>query len=276
VNGSISILQDIARQLGKRTKPCECYDANVCDYTVSETTRWKPVPLRGHPFTQQLRAEYKDYLIDLMANAQGVCCSVKGGFDVGVFSVNHPNLVYPVKPTTLRIAGDARWPVFTNPHTGKQAESLRLFLEHPTLHESVQQLIVAESDSLHFFAGCVTLYFRPNSTSELKAALDCLVGLARLFAPASIQWNLEALPPSLRALTPIIQKWAIGDDSERADLLDESPPSELGELVRAVDAHLSEIDRYLDSVGEAMPEAALALQTLEKCAAEARLILKQG
>jgi hypothetical protein len=201
VNDSVSILRDFARQLGKRTKGCECYDRNVCDYTVSETTRWKPVPLGGHPFTQQLRTEYKDYLVNLMANVERVSCSVKGGFDVGVCSVNHPNLVYPVKPTALRIAGDPRWPVFADPQTGKQAESLRLFLEHPALHGSVQRLILAESDSLHFFDDCVTFYFKPNSISDLKAALDCLVGLARLFPPASILWNLDAPPPSLRALT---------------------------------------------------------------------------
>ena len=275
MNGSISILQDFARQLGKRTKSCECYDSNVCDYTASEATRWKPVPLRGHPFTRRLRAKYKDYPIDLMANAEGLRCSLKGGFDVGVCSVNRPNMVHPVKLTTLRIAGDPRWLVFTNKHSGKQSESLRLFLEHPTLHESVQRLTLAESGSLHFFDGCVTLYFSPNSTSELQGALDCLVRLAHLFPSASMLWSLDALPPSLRALTPIIQKWAIEDDNERADLLEESPLSELEELVRTVDAHLSEVNRYLDSVSETMSEAALALQALEECTAEARLILKQ-
>jgi hypothetical protein len=218
----------------------------------------------------------KDCLIDLMANAEVVCCRVQGGFDVGVCSVNRPNLVSQVKPTTLSVAGDQRWPVFTNRHTRKQGESLRLFLEHPTVHDSLQRLIQAESDSLHVFSGCVTLYFRPSSMNELRAALDCLIELARLFAPALIRWNLDALPPSLRLLTPIIQKWSIGDDCERTDLLEESPQSELEELVRAVGAHLSEIDRYLDSVGEAIPEAALALQTLQECTAEARLILKRG
>jgi hypothetical protein len=86
-------------------------------------------------------------------------------------------------------------------------------------------------------------------------------------------WSLRSLPNSLFGLAGLIQKWAIGDDSERADLLEESPTSELWDLVTAVDAHFEEISRYRSSV-EDSDEVTIALGTLEECAEEARLMLK--
>jgi hypothetical protein len=158
-------------------------------------------------------------------------------------------------------------------HRDKKAEGLRLFLERSDVHAAIQRPIVGDSDSLHFFEGAVTLYSSPNSTEELRSALDCLASLAALFPPTLAVMNLHSLPNSLFGLAGLIQKWAIGDDSERADLLEESPTSELRDLVTAVDAHFEEISRYRSSV-EDSDEVAIALGTLEECAEEARLMLK--
>jgi hypothetical protein len=273
VTDKISILRDFARQIGKQTKSCNCYDANVCDYSIDRQSSWKPIVHSGQPFLERLRAEYVGHRIHLMANLRGVCFRLKGGFDIGVCSINHPNRIYPVHLTMLKVAGDPRWSVFSSRPGDKKSEGLRLFLERTDVYEAIQRLIVGESDSLHFFEGAVTLYSSPNSTEELRSALDCLASLAALFPPPLAVWNLHSLPNSLFGLTGLIQKWAIGDDSERADLLEESPTSELSDLVTAVDAHFEEISRYRSSV-EDSDEVAIALGTLEECAEEARLMLK--
>ena len=56
-------------------------------------------------------------------------------------------------------------------------------------------------------------------------------------------------------------------------MLEESPTSELRDLVTAVDAHFDEISRYRSSV-EDSDEGVTALGTLEECAEVARLTLK--
>ena len=172
-----------------------------------------------------------------MANLRDVCSRLNGGFDIGVCSINHPNRIHPVNLTMLKVAGDPRWSVFSGRPGDKKAEGLRLFLERSDVHEAIQRLIVGDSDSLHFFEGAATLDSSPNSTEELRIALDCLASLAALFPATLAVLNLHSLPNSLFGLAGLIQKWAIGDDSKRADLLEESPTSELRDLVTAVDAH---------------------------------------
>jgi hypothetical protein len=157
VSDKISILRDFARQIGKQTKSRNCYDANVCDYSIDRQSSCKPIVHSGRPFLERLRAEYVGHRIHPMANPRDLCFGLKGGFDVGVCSINHPNRIYPVKLTMLRVAGDPRWSVFSSRPGDKKAEGLRLFLQRTDLHEAIQRLIVGGSDSLHFFEGAVTL-----------------------------------------------------------------------------------------------------------------------
>jgi hypothetical protein len=272
VSGKIAILRDFVRQIGKKSKPCNCYDPNVCTYSVDRENFWQPVIKTGQPFVEQFRGEFNGYRFHLMANHEVIFCEMKGGFDLGLCSINHPSRVYPTGVFQRAVGGDGRWPVFTSRMDSQEVRGLQLFLERSDVDEIIGQLMVQESGSLHFFEGSTRLYCKPNSPEELRSALQSLICLARLFAPAGEMWNLESLPESLRGLVKLVQKWAVPDDAERADLQQGAPMSELRSLVAAVDAHREEIEQYRNSVGES-DEAAMALGTLEECAAEIRLTL---
>lgn len=125
----ISILRGFARQIGKQTQSCNCYDANVCDYSMDRQSCRKPIVHSGQPFRERLRAEYVGHRIHLMANLRDLCFRLIGGFDIGVSSINHPNRIHPVNLTMLKVAGDARWSVFSGRPGDKKAEGLRLFLD---------------------------------------------------------------------------------------------------------------------------------------------------
>jgi hypothetical protein len=265
------ILRDFARWLGKKTKVCNCYDANVCSYSVDRESLWKPIIQSGQPFVEELRAEYLGHRIHLMANLEILSCTLKGGFDIGVCSINQPNRVYPV--TLVQWTVGNILPVFISQVESPEAQAAQLFLSRSDVYDIVCQTIASDSDSLHFFEGSVTFYCMPGSTEDLRIALDSLAKLAAFFAPGVDKWRLDSLPHSLRDLSELIQKWAVADDAERSDLQKESPASELNQLVMAVDAHREEIARYRSSAGES-DEASIALSTLEESAEEVRLILK--
>lgn len=268
-----TILRDFVRELGKQTKPCNCYDANVCDFSVDRQS-WKPVIQSGRPFSEEFRGKYAGHQIHLMANLEVLLCELKAGFDVGVCSINQPNRVHPVSDANLRVGSDRSLPVFAPRMGGPEADAMRLFLLRRDVSEIIGQLIADDFDSLHFFEGGVHLYCRPKSAEQVRSTLLCLLSLARLFAPARDDWNLESLPLTLRGLVGLIQKWAIADDSERAALQEEASSAELTQVVMAVDTHLAEIARYRDFAGDS-DEAAMALGTLEECAAEIRLLLNR-
>ncbi len=273
MTGGLLVLQQTAGRLGKPTKACACYDANVCEFSCSAETRWRPVARLGSPFSLQLRTKYQGLPLHLMANADYVRCEVKGSPDLGVCSINRPSRIYPVTRTSLLVGNDRRSPVFVS-HPIRDLGTLQSFLNHPEFHETVKQIIRDDLDSLHIFSDCFCLYFKPQSADEVLAAIDLLVGLARLF-PALVETiDLKGLPGQFHGLVPLIRKWGVSDDSERSDLLDQASQSDLEQLVNAVNEHFSEINSYLNSFGsESLSEAALALSALGECAAEAVLRL---
>jgi hypothetical protein len=77
------------------------------------------------------------------------------------------------------------------------------------------------------------------------------------------------LPPELRALAPLAQKWGLGDDAARAYLLRRATRQEKAELRAAMKSHGERIATWLDSLGTegiVTPEAGCFLYLLEGCA----------
>ena len=64
------------------------------------------------------------------------------------------------------------------------------------------------------------------------------------------------------------------DDGLRSDLISEAGEPTLRELLESVAPHFESINGYLDSLEDDLPEAAMALQALAECAAEARMAIK--
>jgi len=141
---------------------------------------------------------------------------------------------------------------------------------------AVQQLIRNNFESLHLFRDQVTVYFKPQKVDEVIAAIDTLSRLVGPFSPEADRIDLTVLPPQLHSLIPLIRRWAISDDGERADALDGAPPSELEELVSTVESHFGDIDQFLGRIeNQDVSEVAAALNRLGECRVEAQLRLKR-
>jgi hypothetical protein len=79
----------------------------------------------------------------------------------------------------------------------------------------------------------------------------------------------ERLPPDLRQLVPLVEKWAVGDDVEREALLAAGSPDELRHLVETVSPLSPRINAYLDSFASGeMPEEAAMIGRLAEAVSE--------
>jgi hypothetical protein len=269
-----AILRLVAKKLGTRVKKSNCYDANVCEAEFSEESKWRAKVLSGYPFSQDLRATYRGRRVHVMGNPDYVCCTVYGQLDVEKCSINRPNKISFVnQPSPLSVCGDSRWPVFLCAGRRPSVKLLAL-LEDPVFYSTLQKLIRDSSESLHLFTDAVTLYATPRSEDEILDAIDALSFLVGRHVSEVESIDFTVLPLSLHSLIPLIGRWAVSDDGERADLLEEASESELSDLVATVEPHLGEIDDYLrDSADESLP--AIYIGALAECTVEARLHLER-
>ena len=69
-------------------------------------------------------------------------------------------------------------------------------------------------------------------------------------ADTPVRLNPELVPPDLRHLTGLAEKWGIGDDVDRIAKVDAATPAEREELRRAIAPHHPRITEWLNSFGE--------------------------
>ena len=93
-----------------------------------------------------------------------------------------------------------------------------------------------------------------------------------------IEVDLSLLPEELRALAPMIRKYALGDDVERGERLEAASVDELRALRDAPDPHWDAINAYLDAnMGQPGPkqDVALVLDSFAQAALEAEVELEE-
>jgi hypothetical protein len=168
---------------------------------------------------------------------------------------------------------------------------LPLFV-HPTLSGSSTEDWLADAENLAALArlGCSRQEPLFVSHGDLvavvrpaRATVETLSGLADVAArlatgPATVgdgrivdglRLDVERLPPDLRMLAPLVEKWAVGDDVDRGARLEAADPSEVRHLLDTVGPLLSRIDEYLDSFAPMeVPEEAALIGRLAEAVAE--------
>jgi len=116
-----------------------------------------------------------------------------------------------------------------------------------------------------------------RATTETLARLADVADRLRSSPPAvtpglivdGLRLDAERLPPDLRPLVPLVERWAIGDDVERGERLREAEPEEVKRLVETVGPLLARIDSYLDSFApDEVPEEAALIGRLAEAVAE--------
>jgi hypothetical protein len=277
------LLRVIARDEKKRVQRCEFYDRNVCDFEFVDfkvhidpiTKKYRvsaPLIRSGGPFTSKVGLLRAGHPVFIWANSEVMLISVRGELRIQTTcSINAAN-ADDFKLSKLAVLG-LDYPVFIRSGV-KPTKELLAFLSSSEVQRSAQAVLRRGADSLHFRIGEVALYLRPDSAQEALNAIAVLLNFLGPFRPQRQQWDLTGLPSEFQHLIPLIKKWAESDDSLRSDLISEAGEPSLLELLESVAPHFDSINAYLDSLEDDLPEAAIALQALAECAAEARMAIK--
>jgi hypothetical protein len=257
---------------------CDCSFGEIKVHRDPATKKLRgsgPAILSGEPFTHKVRLMHDRHSVLLWANRNTISIMIYGHLPHGAFcSINHPDANDFMRPTQLQAEGDQKYPVFISSQSDV-TDGLRMFLSSSNLQQAVRDLIRHDEDSLHFRADCAHLYFRPDSELEITEAIGSLSALVGPFIPERESWELAALPAEFRGLIPLIRKWAECDDDVRSDLVREASDLSLRQLIQTVSPFFETINKFLSSFGEhPLPEAAIALQALAECAAEAQICMK--
>lgn len=109
---------------------------------------------------------------------------------------------------------------------------------------------------------------RAHGVADLAvAALDDCAALQRALAG---RVRRGRVPAAFRALTPLAQRFGIGDDGCRSAVMAALPPDELAAITAEIDAHAHAIDAWLGAAGETMTEEQAAFMYLLLAVEEAR------
>jgi hypothetical protein len=271
-----SVLQQLRKTFKGRLSPIKLFDSNVCESTSPPGRPWESIPVRGQPFSRQLRFVHRERKVALVENDEYVSGSVYVEIPNRIFSVN-------VKEALLRhwisaedfMIGDRSYPVYT------QDGKLSQFEESLFRREEFTALIVAadirDGESLHFSRSDVHFYLKTPTAEHVQRVIESAIELADKIEVLEEPLDLTSLPERFHALIPLIRKWAISDDEDRADLLGTASKAALKKMVEEVSPYFEEIGSYLATFGEKPPpEYACALGTLAECFVEAEQQIAKG
>jgi hypothetical protein len=267
---STSILQELVRRFNGKLSRCEIFDANICTSRSMPDRPWELIPLSGEPFSQRLRCAYKERNVTVLENSAYANGAVKGTFASRPFSINAKQKVgFRSEYASTLTVGSRQYPVFAE--VDKLSPDQERLIARPELVSLVEESNLQEGESLYFTRGEIGFYLKQPTADRVSRVIDRAVDLAGKIEIAEQKPNLSLLPVQFQPLIPLMQRWAVSDDSDRNDLLEAAPVPVLRALIGEVEPYFGAIDSYLDSFREEpSTEQAAMLGRLAECALEAK------
>lgn len=251
--GSRYLIQ-LAEAFHRPVHSCDIRDANV-----------------GEPICQELCIKRRGFRVSVGVSASRVKCAVQG-LDASVFfSVNLPDRVLCLNQPLERSIRGLTLPVFVGEH---ESETVAAWLQMSTHAALVAAFDLQADESLHVYRNGISLVGRPSRASLQTVEQLCdLAEVLRVDPGAEsivdLPFDLERVPADLRALEPLVRRFAVGDDDVRADLLAEASSEVRAQLSQQVTPLLSHIDAYLDTFAEGpLPSEAILLGRLAEVTCE--------
>ena len=279
--GSISLannihaLEEIARFLGKRTTYLNLIDPQVghssWDWRDSLSSKQRPSDF----FSRKLSFKANNFRVTLRVNDEFLVADIKGAFGSSVVCSFVNNKVF--EPSRKLASNSIRKSFGCKVYCpALNAESTMSLLQNPSFQKLVKALHLTEKESLHIGNGYASLYLQRLGCNEVLETLGILYNLlAMLPLDNGMPANFDDLPDNLKKLIPLMKRWAISDDSDRADRIKKASSATLTRLLQAVSPDFDAINHYLDAFGnKPLPEHAILLGALAEYATEAQLTLK--
>jgi len=158
-----------------------------------------------------------------------------------LFAISRPDLVcFANKELNQRVG---TYKVFTDRSKDE------LVIKCITLIDKKIEALGLELDEALFVYGNV-IQLAINQSRGLIPEIDSLISLKSKIEkayPRKLKTDLSKIPANLHELVPFLEDWAISDDTERQEKINDSSKSELKKLTNAVMPRMNAINTYLDS-----------------------------
>lgn len=247
-------LKELSVALGGKISSNNCYNWNI---GLTSLRKLVVKNYNGHRFRID---EYGPtmFMVD---------CFIEADFS---FSVNNPDKIFFYdKPFDI---ADYPYKVYIDSDNNDpfQEEKFGGLIE--SFVRELKQFELSAAESIFIYQNCIALAL--NSTRNIIATIDVLVALidkydALFKKKADRKIYRKNLPENLQVLVPIIKKWAVSDDGERQQLVEESTEKQKRHLVKTVAPYMAEINNFLDSFGEQpLSDEAILLGNLAELVSE--------
>jgi hypothetical protein len=269
------VIRELAKQFKGTVSTITLYDANVCSTTHPPGRSWEFTIVSGEPFSKQLLFSYCERKIRIFANRNFLHLSIAGSFPAQPLSVNERNLINPLLKEAGSVALDKRirYSLFTE--AGVLSPDQKRLLGTTHFRALLRDLDLQREEKLNIFSNEISAYLKNPTAERVTRLIDGLAVLENNLEIPQKEIDLTLLPRQFHPLIPLMKKWAISDDSDRENFLENLPKRQLERFVMEVEPYLRPIDSYLDSFGGRPPsEQACALGRLAECAVEAKRSLE--
>lgn len=228
-------LEDLACQLRTQVKSCEHFNPNV-----------------GQWARHEVRSRLRGYRVAALLSQSRVEIEVKGLDTQVSFSLNAPDRVCLLnRPLRTPLAG-LSCPVFV---AGPSAQATTAWLQASENVVLLSRFRLSPAESLQVYRNAVVLIGEVERANEQTIAMVCDVA-DRVRDRADddvidgLPFVVDKLPPDLQSLSPLVRRFAVGDDAIRGDLMSEASEVERAELRAQVEPLLPRINAFLDSFGK--------------------------
>jgi hypothetical protein len=254
--------QNLKSQFGGRVSSVQMRDANAERQELSRET--------GPIYTSRLVFRQAGRRIEIAANSEFGCVSISGDFDVPLLTVNGQDRCgfTSFSIGAVRI-GSFDYEVFTK--DGVATDSQNQLLHSSELAGLISIHPFRKGEALHFYRNRLILYVRREDLSAMLVRR--MLALAEIIPAEGDATELE-LPAQFADLKSTLNDWAITDDQERSDKIEDASEQELGQLLAVVEPRLRAINSYLGGPKEnSSNDAAANLEAIAEAAIEARAAL---
>jgi hypothetical protein len=145
------------------------------------------------------------------------------------------------------------------------------------IKRDIQKLELGKNEAVFVFGNAVELLV--DKTRQLVPEISYLQRIKSTieskFPEIPEVIDQAKIPKDLQDLLPLLEEWAISDDSERDEKIKESSKSKLKKLFSIVNPKMELIDEYLDNFkDEPMPYEATLIMSLGELVSELALTIK--
>jgi hypothetical protein len=236
-------------------------------------------PNQGQVECREAKGKLKCYRVRVGESRSRFSLNLRG-FETSIaFAVGEPDRIC-VMDRQLRLAALGSLQVYVSEDLAP--DKIRRWLKNARNLSVLQAVGCTRLEPLQVYRNGLSFLANPRrATPDLLALLvklaDALPRPRYKLRPGQLMidglaLDTKALPKDLRGLVPHIVNWAVGDDVERQERIDNAMQAELTRLLKEVGPSLGRINEFLDSFGSrTFPNEAILLGRLAEAVVEVSL-----